>query len=305
MDKKRVLAIGSTGLVGSFFVERCKEKFQILTAGRTNCNFEIDLLNEQPINSVIKQADVTYVLNFAAFTNVDEAESEKDNINGDVYKLNVLAPLYLAKACQKENKKLIHISTDYVFDGRQNDQPYKETDTPNPLGWYAQTKYEGELKVLNTLENSIIIRIALPFSGSFTKRLDVGRAVIERLKNNQEYFGITDQKVTPSNVLDIANGLSLIIEKDLSGIFHLTSKWEKGYISPFDFAIKIAETFNLDKSLIKPITFEEFSKTRPASRPQHTWLNTTKIESIGMRFLTEEESMEDFLTRLQISADKP
>lgn len=295
MDQKKILVIGSTGLVGSYFAEKCKDKFEILTAGLENCDFEINLLNKEQIDSVIKKVDATDVINFAAFTNVGEAEKEKNNLDGIVYKLNVLAPMYLAETCLESGKKLYHISTDYVFNGKQADRPYKETDIPNPLGWYAKTKYEGELKVQEILLNDFtIFRIALPFNGLYTQKLDIARAVIERLKNNQEYSGITDHKITPSNVLDIADGISLIIEKEKTGIYHLVSRYEKRFTSAFEFANKIAKKFNLEKTLIKPVTFSEYFKEKTAITPQNTWLDTTKIESLGMKFLTEEESQENF-----------
>ncbi len=302
---KKLLITGSTGLVGSRFVDIYKNNFSIITIGRNNVDLYVDLTDQQDILRIVSSSDADAVINFAAYTNVDEAEKEKGDRGGEVYTLNTLLPSRLSKACQESGKKLYHISTDYVFDGAQNDRPYSEKDAPHPVdSWYSQTKCEGELKVLNTFKNKdnfSILRISYPYSGVYDRKLDIARTVINKLNANQIYSGITDQKIKPTSVDDIANALNLLLEKEASGIFHIADNFSPNdYITPYEFAIKIAETFNLDASLISAITFNDFSKERKAPRPQHTWLDTTKIESLGFAASNIDKSLKRMKNQLAI-----
>ncbi len=291
-----LLITGSTGLVGSRFVELFKNNFSIVTIGRSNVDNQIDLTSKEEVFRTIQSSDADAVINFAAYTNVDEAEKEKGDTKGEVYTINTLLPFWLAKSCQTSGKKLYHISTDYVFDGKQTNRSYTEEDIPKPVDcWYSITKYEGEIGVANGFkkqENFSIIRISYPYSGVYKRKLDVARAIIERLVRKESYFGITDQKVKPTSVDDIANALNLLLKKRVYGIFHIAGNFSPNeYITPYDFALKIAETFELDSSLIKPITFLEFSKERITPRPQHTWLDTTKIESLGFSITNTNQAL--------------
>ncbi len=292
----KLLVTGSTGLVGSRFVDLNKKDFSIVTLGRRNTDVCINLISEAEVSKAILSSDADALINFAAYTNVDQAEEEKGDTKGEVYALNTLLPFWLARSCQNSGKKLYHISTDYVFDGKKQDRPYTEEDTPHPVNsWYSITKYKGELEVLNTFkkkEEGTIVRISYPYSGVYERKLDIARSVIKRLGLKESYLGITDQKIKPTSVDDIASGLNLLLKRGTTGIFHIAGNFSpKGYITPFNFALKIAEIFKLDQTLIKPISFAEFSNTRIATRPQHTWLNTTKIGTIGLTCPSTDEAL--------------
>ncbi len=294
----KILVTGSTGLVGSRFITLTKNEFDIQTIGRENVDTKIDLTSQREVENSIKNSDVKTVVNFAGFTNVDKAEEEKDDVTGEVYTINTLLPLWLAAACKDSGKSLIHISTDFVFDGLKEDAPYTEEDVPEPVdSWYAKTKYLGEQNVkqgFGDKKNFVIARIAYPYSANYEKKLDFARIIIEKLAAGDEYFGITDQKITPIMVDEIARALSLLINTSASGIYHVAGKFTKGYISPFDFAKHLAKVMELDLTLIKPITFEEFSKKRTTLRPQHTWLNSNKIRQLGMNFSDLENALDAF-----------
>lgn len=299
----KLLVTGSTGLVGSRFVELFKNKFSITTIGRNNVDIKINLTSENEVFKTTASSDADAVINFVAFTNVDGAESEKGKKSGEVYTLNALLPLWLAQACKKSGKSLYHISTDYVFDGKKQDCPYTEKDTPKPVdSWYSITKYRGELNVAKGFkdeEDFAIIRVSYPYSGVYERKLDIARIVVSRLSQEQSYLGITDQKVKPTSVDDIANALSLLLKKRGFGIFHVAGNFSPNeYITPYKFAVKIAEIFELDSSLITPVTFFEFSKERKAPRPQHTWLDTTKIESFGLNVTHIDEALKRFKNQM-------
>ncbi len=299
--QKKIMLTGATGLVGSRFVDLFKNSFQIVTIGRKNTDITVNLMSSDEVTKTIEESDVDIVINFAAYTNVDEAEKEKGDKKGEVYTLNTLMPFWLAQACRVTNKKLFHISTDYVFNGEQNDHSYTENDEPKPVNsWYAQTKYFGEQNILEGSYNKVcIIRISYPFSGLYNRKLDIARAVIEKIKRDEEYFGISDQKIKPTSVDDIGKALLFLLEKNATGIYHVTGNFSPNeYITPYEFAQNIIKTLGLNINLVKPISFLELSKKRLAPRPQHTWLDTRKIEDIGFNMTNLEDSINRFKQQL-------
>ena len=104
--------------------------------------------------------------------------------------------------------------------------------------------------------------------------------MVDKLKNEQVYYGVTDEKIKPTHVNEISRAVNLIASKKASGVYHVAGNWPNGFITPYDFAQKIARKHRLDSSLIRPITFKDFLKTRIAVRPQHTWLDTGKIKKL-------------------------
>lgn len=301
----KLLVTGSTGLVGSRFVDTQKDKFTITTCGRKNTGIYADLLSEESIKQVVESSGCNTVINFAAYTNVDGAEGEKGDKDGEVYTLNALLPLWLAQSCQDSGKTFYHISTDYVFDGKKDSKPYTEEDIPTPVNsWYAITKYYGEENILNSPgsdTNCAIVRISYPYSGVYRRKLDIARAVVEKLKNNEPYFGIEDQKIKPTSVDDIAQAISFLIGKSATGIYHVAGNYSPHeYITPYEFAQKIESIMNLDLSQVKPISFAKLSKKRLAIRPQHTWLSTKKIESLGFQITNINEALRRFMQQLNL-----
>lgn len=294
----KVLVFGSTGLVGSGFVSRFKDKYQLVTAGRGGCDIKLDLTDQKRVQAVISQSDVSAVVNFAAYTKVDEAQKQLGDEKGECFLLNVMFPAWCARICLKEGKRFYHLSTDYVFDGQKTDRPYLETDEPEPVqSWYCRTKREGERKIMEVFGPKgkfAIIRISYPYSSTYERKLDIARLVVARLQSNQPYLGITDQKIKPTNVTEIAGALDLLLREKAAGIYHVAGHFKKGFISPFEFAKAIARHLSLDESLIKPVTFKDFSKSRASVRPRHTWLDTGKIESLGMKFLSLDQSLRKF-----------
>lgn len=301
---KKILVAGSTGLVGSRFVELIKNNFAVLTLGRNNIDIKINLTNKEEVSKAVQSTDAKAVVNFAAYTNVDGAEAEKGDKEGEVYVLNALLPLWLSRSCQASGKTFFHISTDYVFDGKKGDRPYTEEDIPMPVNsWYAMTKCYGEENILKSSGNNAIIRISYPYSGAYKRKLDIARAVVEKIKNKEPYFGIKDQKIKPTSVDDIAEALIFLLNKNAAGIYHVAGNYSpKNYITPYQFAQKIAGIMNLDASLIKPISFLNLSKKRLAPRPQHTWLSTKKIESLGFQITNIDEALERFKNQLNSSS---
>lgn len=299
----KILVTGATGLVGSSFVHNIDSNLEVETIGRENVDRIVDLTSENEVTKVVDDSVADLVINFAANTNVEGAEEEKGNEKGEVYVINALLPLWLAKACRQSNKRLIHISTDFVFDGKQADRPYTEEDLPTPVdSWYARSKLEGENNVKAGFggdDQFTIVRIAYPYSGSYDRKLDFARVIVERLRLGKEYFGITDQKITPVFVDEVSKALKILISNGAIGIYHVAGKYPEGFISPYGFAKKLAVVMGYDPELIQSTSFAEFSSGRVSIRPQHTWLDTAKIQNLGMRFADIDECLNNFKQQIE------
>lgn len=224
---------------------------------------ELDLTDEDAVKSYLENNPFDCVINCAAYTAVDKAESDSDN----AHKVNALAPLYLAKYA----KKLVHISTDYVFDGT-NYKPYTEDDTTHPVSVYGTTKREGELNVLNNAKTAIIIRTAWlysPHGGNFVKTMRKLGAERDKLTV------IFDQIGTPTNAYDLAAAIITILPQIKDGekeIYHYTNE---GVCSWYDFALEIMNLSKLNCSVL-PIETKDYPT--PAHRPHYSVLNKAKIK---------------------------
>lgn len=222
----------------------------------------------------------------AAKTDVDGCEKDKIlGINGDAWKINVVGTRNVAEACKKSNKKLIYISTDFVFDGEKESE-YSEEDKPNPINWYATTKYEGEKIVQNSNLNWIIARLAYPYRANF-QRKDFVRNLIRFFKNKEPLSMVTDHIMTPTFIDDVAFALDKLLKNNSKGIFHIVGS---SFLSPYDAAIKIAEVFAFDKTLVRTTTRKDFFKDR-APRPFRLAIKNDKIQKLGIKMKTFEEGL--------------
>ena len=284
----KILVLGGSGLVGSRFYQLYNSKFEISSPAHD----ELDILNVQALGDWVNNSLTEVVMNFTGYTNVDEAEKEKDNPSGMAYKLNVLAVGNLAKICAENQIHFIHLSTDYVFDGTK-DSPYVETDEPNPVNWYGRTKRLGEEEVLSINMDYTIVRPEMPYSSRFEKKSDIARTFLNLLKTGQEINAVSDQKITPIFVDDLAAALAKIVERKPKGIYHLAST---DYTTPYDLALMIAEKFELNKKLVKAVPFARYNQSRPAKRPQNSYLNVSKFETeFGKGILKSvSESIDEF-----------
>lgn len=268
---KKVLIFGGSGLVGSKFTSLYSQTFEIQAPSAD----ELDILNKDQLARLTRDFNPDSIINFAAFTNVEGAESQKGDKNGTCYLINAVGAKNVAEAARDFGKHLIHISTEYVFDGTKEFSPYTEEDKPDPKNWYGQTKYSGEQFVLESRCQATIARISMPFSPFYEAKLDIARFFLEELKKGHEIKAIEDQRVTPTIVSDIANALKIIIESGSIGFYHVSST---DSVSPLEFAKTIAEVFHLNYPLIKSVSFDEYNQAKSAKLLRYSWLNPAKFE---------------------------
>lgn len=282
--KQKILGTGLNGLVGSRIVELLSE-YEFENISRQT---GVDITNYNQINNAIGSSEAKIVVHFAAYTDVKRAESEKDmKEKSEAWRVNVIGTENIAESCYKNKKKLIYISTDLVFDGENIPKGgYREEDKENPLSWYAKTKYEGEKRVKNNLNEWIIIRIAYPYRSNFTK-IDFVRLFIQKLTNKETLTVLTDRIITPTFIDDIAIAVNKLIEQNLKGIFHVVGS---DSLSIYDCAKTIVEVFGLDNSLIKSTTRAEFLPGR-APEPFDSSLNNGKIRSLGVKMSGFKEGL--------------
>jgi dTDP-4-dehydrorhamnose reductase len=225
----------------------------------------LDICSEDAVKNLISSYNIDICVNCAAYTGVDEAEDDRENC----IKVNTEAVGYLAKACKENNAKLIHISSDYVFDGTETD-PYTESDTTNPVNFYGQTKLEGEKIALLNNPKTTIIRTSWLYSKVFGKNFY--KTMLNLAKDKDEISVVSDQIGTPTNAADLAQFIVDIIYKDndVTGIIHFAGD---RVCSWAQFAQSIMDENNLNCHIV-PILSNQYP-TR-AKRPAYSALCSTK-----------------------------
>jgi len=273
---KKLLIIGGSGLVGSTLIKYARDTYDIhITINNNESSFDdipstkIDLMkNKLEIINLIKNINPDIVVHTAAHSSVDLCETEQKLANT----LHIDITKDITKSCHLINAKLIYFSTDAVFDGKLNNK-YVESDTPNPINYYGKTKLAAENIVLSESTKNIILRPAVIYG--WHKKSRFTNWIIKSLSNKNSVDPHVDQYNTPTLVDDLAKSIILIIEKNISGLFHSTGKT---CVNRYELACVIADIFGFDKKLIKAVTSNE--KKQNAPRPKKTCLDSSKLEKV-------------------------
>lgn len=266
----KIAITGSDGLVGSRIQELLYQDFEFIPL----LHSQIDITDKPSVDKFIERHDFDLCLHLAAYTNVDAAEIDKEI----VYKTNVTGTQNLFDAINEKGKRFIYISTDFVFDG--NNPPYYEESKPNPIGYYGQTKYEGEKMVQN---KAMIIRIAYPYRSSFESKKDFVRNIKSLLEEGRELKMVTDSSITPTFIDDIAFGLKHLILNYNPQIYHLVGP---DSLSPLNVAKLIAKKFKLNENLIKPTKYQDYFEGR-AKRPRYSEIRSRENNFYKMKTFKE------------------
>ena len=226
-----------------------------------------DVSDADSVRRAIGGTDSPTVLNCAAFTDVDAAWQQAGNLDGACYQVNATGAGHVASACEENNKKLVHLSTEYVFNG-ERDGPYTEDDPTDAVDWYGITKAKGESLCLQNSSDALIIRLATPFQSASPVKLDIARKILAKLHSGQPATMFTDTIVTPTWTDDIARGIDALLRGEKSGLYHVVGSTP---LSPFEFATAVAEEFGLSRDLVIPTTLDEY--LTQGTRPYARWLN--------------------------------
>ena len=265
-----ILITGASGQLGMSLKKIFNSKYEIIsTKGNNNptgSSMHLDVTNPMLFKEVMETTNPDLVINLAALTNVDLCEKNPEL----AYSINIGGMDNLVNAFKGP---IIHVSTDYVFDGE--DGPYKEEDTTNPLNVYGLSKLESEKLLLDHSENSLVIRSNVLYDYSSKSEASFLNWVVDSLTQEKEINIVEDQWNNPTWTGSLAVVIDRAIDTQLSGLVH----WGDGdLVSRFDFANKIADVFNLKKSLIKPILTSELNQT--AKRPLKSGLKSDYAQNI-------------------------
>lgn len=283
--------IGSTGLVGSRVVELLKNTYTVI---EYNSSTGFDITDSQTLTPLI-QDDSEWVILLAAKADVDGCEADKTlGENGDAWKINVLGPQNIATICKQVGKKLIYVSTDFVFDGKKAEsEAYSETDAPNPVNWYGYTKWKGEEMVIQSGAHYCITRLSYPYRSAFDKKKDFVRAIEARLQAQQPIKAVTDHLFTPTFIDDFVLALDTIIGNNVQGIYHTVGSQ---FLTPYESAQLIAQEFELDSMNISSTTRVEYFAGK-ADRPFNLALNNDKINALGVKMKRFDEGLVEVKTQ--------
>lgn len=281
-----ILITGCNGQLGNEIQLLQKEQAQHQWFNTDVAN--LDITNQEMVERFVAENRIDGIINCAAYTAVDKAESD----NTLCAAINAEAPAYLAQSVAKRDGWMIHVSTDYVFDGT-NHTPYVETDTPCPNSIYGNTKLEGELNVQNFCPNSMIIRTAWlysTFGNNFVKTM------IRLGKEREELGVIYDQIGSPTYARDLARIIFTAIDKGIKpGIYHFSNE---GVSSWYDFTKAIHRLAGINTCKVKPLRTCEYPT--PAQRPAYSVLNKTKLkETYNIEIPYWEDSLRECIAQLE------
>ncbi len=274
----KVLVTGANGLLGYKLIQLLSSKAEITTiaTARKKINglpervqfYGLDVTDHDQTLDVLNKTKPDVVIHTAAMTQVDQCETERDLC----WKANVTGVENVIEACEKNNTHLVHVSTDFIFDGTHG--PLDERATPKPVNFYGESKLAGEQAVQKSKLQWAILRTVLVYGVTpDLSRSNIVLWVKKSLEEGKTINVVNDQWRTPTLAEDLAMGCYLAASKKATGIYHISGE---EMMTPFDIANQTAEFFKLDKSLIKPADSSTFKQ--PAMRPPKTGFIITKAK---------------------------
>lgn len=277
---KRVLITGANGLLGQKLAQLFSQDSRyelLLTSHHPSCYLnhqplldytQLDITSKSDVKSLLSSFRPDVIINAAAMTNVDACETQREL----AWKINVHGVENLVGLARAIRAKLIHISTDYVFDGLRG--PYVEDDRPNPINYYGKTKLASENVVRMSDTSYAIVRTIVLYGCGKNVKQNFVLWIIDNLKNGNTIRAATDQIGNPTYVHDLAYGILRIIEQDAEGVYHLSGSER---LSRYEFARRVAQVFGFDSGLIQPVKTEELQQK--ARRPLSSGFILLKAET--------------------------
>jgi dTDP-4-dehydrorhamnose reductase len=294
---KKIFILGIGSLTGSKLAILTKINYRV--SGSYNLrdpnipgmsSTKLDIVDIKKVENLLNQADPDFVVNTCAINNVDYCEKNRDvakSINADFV-------TSLSKICKSIGSKLVHLSSDSVFDGTKK-TPYVEEDPPNPINYYGHTKLLGEKSALENPEN-VVIRVSVLYGwliksissipSSSMKPSNFGKWFVEKLQANEKVQVITDEYSSPIIADDFAKSIVHIIEKNLTGLYHAAPHVE---ITRYDFCKKLAQSLGLNQDLIIPVTSKQLG--RDVMTGFNKCLDSNKMAKTGFEFMTLDQSL--------------
>ena len=268
---EKVLVTGASGLLGSKLVKALSEGYEVIPTHSTHSihpgSVRMDIVDGDEVARVLSGVEPKLVVHAAAETNVDKCETNREL----AWNVNAKGTRNIAEACAKMCVKLVYVSTDYVFDGEKG--LYSEEDEAKPVNYYGVTKLKGEEFVRELCEDFIIARTSVLY-GWHPSKVNFATWVIDSLRNSKGISVVEDHYDSPTLADNLAEIILRIVGMDLTGAYHVAGSER---ISRYDFAMKTAEVFGFDRSLITPVRMKDL-KVWIAQRPRDSSLSVDKAK---------------------------
>lgn len=268
---KKILITGANGLLGSKIIHKTQKEYEVYPTHATHPIFpnslKMDITDAYAVGHVLNKVKPDVVVHAAAETNVDKCENDKNH----ALKVNADGTNILAKKCSQIGAEIVYVSTDYIFDGEKG--LYTEEDEPNPINYYGLTKLMGEKHIEESCESFTILRTSVLY-GAHPQKPNFATWVIAALREGKPFTVVEDHYNSPTLADNLAEVILRTTEKGLEGIYHIAGSER---ISRYMFALKIAQTFSFDSSLIKPIKMSEL-RAWMARRPKDSSLCVDRIK---------------------------
>ncbi len=261
MTKGTIAILGGRGMLGTDLAKMCEQQGWVVGVFDLP---EFDITNPEQLKQAVDSAEI--IVNCAAYTNVDGAEGEAEL----AYQVNAAAVGRLGELAKQADKWVLHISTDFVFDGR-SDGPYVETDTPNPINEYGRTKLAGERLLAETDCAHCIVRVEWTYGSAGS---NFPTKLIRRAKSGQPMKVVDDQIGSPTATTEVAKALCLLLRKKPQGLFHFAGE---GFVSRYEMAKFMFDKLSTDVSLL-PCKTRDFRS--PARRPLSSRFDCSKIKTL-------------------------
>ncbi|MCH7641093.1 sugar nucleotide-binding protein [Patescibacteria group bacterium] len=297
--KSLILVTGSTGFVGSRFVELYPRKNNLHFPRR----FEFDITSFPQVRDLISNYNFRAVVNFASYTDVGAAEDQRDDKKGSCWQINVEGTRNLVRSINPNKVHFIQISTDYVFPGSKEDPgPYSEFHLPGKdspkLTWYGYTKAEAERVIKNSLgEQATILRLIYPVRASFKDKLDYLRKPLQLYDEGKLYPMFTDQQISLTYIDEACSALNKITVEGTKGVLHASSR---DVTTPYEIVSYLIERARGKKNAVKTATLDEFLQKvdNPVRYPKFGGLKVEETEKkIGMTFSTWREIVDKLVSQ--------
>ncbi|MDO8471583.1 MAG: sugar nucleotide-binding protein [bacterium] len=289
----KIAGSGLDGLVASRFVELFGNQYEIANASLST---GVDISDPTALERFLTDQRPAYFINAAAFTNVNEAYNQRGDRSGSCYLVNVTGTANVAHLCAERKIPLIHLSTDYVFDGTK-ETAYTEADQPHPLEWYGETKAVAEQAVADSGVSAMILRLAFPYRAHFEAKPDIVAKLRAALTAGQLNPQFSDTLITPTLVDDIATAIKHSTTRFKPGIYHTVGSQS---LSNFELAKLVATTFGLNEKLITAGSLTEYLKNN--ERPFHRRLELSNhkfSQEYKMSFATVKEGLNSVKVQLK------
>lgn len=305
--KKRIFVTGLHGYIGSRFAQMAGKGLEIIDINRKGKRYDapsviesrkVDILDSELLLRTMDREDADSVVHFAAKTHIDACQKDRHfNKESETWRINVEGTKNIAKIAKKLKKKVIFLSTECVFDGKEGN--YRENDLPHPINFYGETKLRGEEEIQKSCSSFCIVRSVLSYGHVNPFPVDLIRTYLVALQKEKTVSAVRDQYINPTFIDDLVHVILLSIDRSLTGIYHFGGS---DITTPYDLAVLFQKALNLPGN-VRPCTLIDFFPTSAQFRLKRATLDSNKLQRETHFYATEQKKIFSILADRIDSAD--